>query len=441
MTIRVLPVGSGGTRAALVALLIAATLAGLFSGSPAAAAAPPADTAEAFLARHWQRPIAPQGRAPATFGVVEAALDPASCGTCHAQQWSDWKTALHSRAMSPGLLGQLQEMGAKARDDHQACLECHAPLAEQADDLQRVLATPGTSRRPASGASHADSLSCAGCHVRGNERFGPPRRDGSSPGPGAALPHGAWQASSGFLDSRFCAACHQFKADGFALNGKLLENTYEEWRASRYAREDRSCQSCHMPDRRHLWRGIHDPAMVKSGLAIETSTPTIDQGHVRIELKIANIAIGHAFPTYVTPRVTVEIGQEDRSGRMIPRSLQRHRIARAVSLDLAQETADTRLMPDEARTYRYDRRLLPQAVAMTARIRVEPDAFYADFYRATLQDADFKKGRSALEEALRRATESPYLLYESRQVLKAASASGRASADAPLHDSTLSVTQ
>ncbi len=27
-------------------------------------------------------------------------------------------------------------------------------------------------------------------------------------------------------------SCHQFGADGYALNGKLLENTYEEWKAS-----------------------------------------------------------------------------------------------------------------------------------------------------------------------------------------------------------------
>ena len=70
------------------------------------------------------------------------------------------------------------------------------------------------------------------------------------------------------LSSEFCQSCHQFAPDGLALNGKLLENTYAEWKASRFAREGVQCQDCHMPDRRHLWRGIHDPAMVRSGLTI-----------------------------------------------------------------------------------------------------------------------------------------------------------------------------
>ncbi|MES9944225.1 MAG: hypothetical protein ABW080_04625 [Candidatus Thiodiazotropha sp.] len=31
-----------------------------------------------------------------------------------------------------------------------------------------------------------------------------------------------------------------------------------------------TCQSCHMPDRAHLFHGIHDPDMVRLGLAINT---------------------------------------------------------------------------------------------------------------------------------------------------------------------------
>ena len=177
--------------------------------------------------------------------------------------------------------------------------------------------------------------------------------------PGALLPHAGWRVEKTFSDSRFCAACHQFEADGPSLNGKPLENTFEEWRVSRYAKEGRTCQSCHMPDRRHLWRGIHDPEMVKSGLTIETSAaPANDR--VRAELLIANTGVGHAFPTYVTPRVHVEIGQEDGRGRVIAATVERHLIARDVSLDLTEERADTRLMPDEKRRYAYDKPRAPE---------------------------------------------------------------------------------
>lgn len=386
-------------------------------GSPQSPAIGSADDTRIFLDKHWKRPLKPQGTAqPARFTSAESSLAPEACGSCHQQQFEDWQTALHSRAMSPGLFGQLQQMGPDAADDHQACLECHAPLAEQGADLRSVLGLEPKLRPPrADGVSHAHGLTCAGCHVRDRQLFGPPRRDGSVPPPGTPLPHGGWQANAAFSDSRFCAACHQFGADGPALNGKPLENTYEEWRVSRYASENRTCQSCHMPDRRHLWRGIHDSDMVRSGLTVETIAPTRVAGRLNAEISIANTGVGHAFPTYVTPQVAVEIEQVDNRGKLIAATTERHLIAREVSLDLSAELADTRLMPDEKRRYLYDRPFDPRAVAVVFRIVVRPDVFYAAFYRATLSDSEFRKGRAALREALRRATTSSYVAFEARR--------------------------
>lgn len=403
--------------AAALALVLAGCGPGASPGpQPVSVAAPTADGVSDFLARHWQRPLPANGPAPARYTPGEASLDPAACGACHAEQFADWQTALHSRAMGPGLLGQLRAMGPDERDAHQACLECHAPLAEQAEHLVRLLRA-GRAPAPApDGASAAHGLTCAGCHVREHRRYGPPRRDGSVPSPDTALPHDGWQPSAAFSDSRFCAACHQFDADGPSLAGKPLENTYTEWQASRHAREGRSCQSCHMPARRHLWRGIHDPEMVKSGLRIE-ATSTASNGRATATLLIENNGVGHAFPTYVTPRVVVEIGQEDGTGRWLAETVERHAIARDVSLDLTSERADTRLQPDEQRRYTYDRPRHPRAAAVAFRIRVEPDAFYADFYRATLRDPDFRSGRAELREALRRAEASPYELYRERRPL------------------------
>lgn len=406
---------------AIVAALLCALTGcnrGADSGSPASPASKAAQAENGFLVRHWQRPLPPQGTAPARFSSIEASLAPAACGSCHSRQFEDWRTALHSRAMGPGLFGQLQQMRPLATDEHQTCLECHAPLAEQAQHLADTLAAaPRAVPERADGASHAHGLTCAGCHVRNQRRFGPPRQDGTVPTPGTPLPHDGWQVNSAFSDSRFCVACHQFGADGPTLNGKPLENTYEEWRSSRHAKEGRTCQSCHMPERRHLWRGIHDPEMVKSGLDMSPSMPAVADGRVTMELTIANRNVGHAFPTYVTPRVVVEIVQEDRRGKAIAATIERRLIARDVSLDLQTERADTRIMPDEVRRYGYDGPRHPKAVALTVRITVEPDAFYADFYRATLRDPDFRKGRTALREALRRAEASSYELFRSRRPL------------------------
>lgn len=409
--------GAGSQRSLVltaVGLLLALTGCGPGStpGSQSASSATTAaDTTAAFLASHWQRPLAPNGPAPARFSSLEATLAPEACGACHPQQYQDWRTALHSHAMSPGLLGQLQSMGADAREDHQACLQCHAPLAEQQEHLVRSLAAGRTLPPLAEGISSAQGLSCAGCHVRKNGRFGPRRLDGTVPASDSVLPHDGWQATDAFEDSRFCAACHQFENDGPSLNGKPLENTYAEWRASRYARENRSCQSCHMPQRKHLWRGIHDPAMVRSGVTVDAVLRSVADGRADAELTIANTGVGHAFPTYVTPRVVVEIGQEDRHGELIAATVERHVIGRDVSLDLTGERADTRLMPDETRRYAYKRPLDPRAAAVAYRITVLPDDFYAKFYRATLSDLEFKAGRPAIRVALRHAENSSYVLF------------------------------
>ena len=411
-------IGNGGARGLLVGFTLALTACGPDLRSPPVPS--PADH-ESFLDRHWQRPLAPQGSAPAAFSPQEASLDPAACGQCHPQQFTDWQTTLHSKAMGLGLVGQLQEMDADAVEEHQACLRCHAPLAEQAADLQQSLsgASDTPSARP-DGAAFTHGLSCAGCHVREHRRLGPPRRDGSATVAGDTLPHGGWQVAPAFEDSRFCAACHQFESDGYSLNGKLLENTYEEWRASRYGRDNQTCQSCHMPDRRHLWRGIHDPEMVRSGLTIEFSQPATDTRHVRAELTITSHGIGHAFPTYITPQVIVDIGQAGPDGAFLPQTVERHLIARDVSLDLSEERSDTRILPGEIRRYPYDQPIASGAASLVARIRVEPDAFYAEFYRATLRDAGYPKGRTAIREALRQAERSGYVLYESRRNLIAA---------------------
>lgn len=150
--------------------------------------------------------------------------------------------------------------------------------------------------------------------------------------------------------------------------------------------------------------------MTRAGLTIESDFGE-EKREVRAELTLANTGVGHAFPTYVTPRVIVEIGQADGEGNPIAATLESHRIARDVSLDLATELADTRLMPDESRRYRYQRPRDPTAQGVFFRIRVQPDAFYAEFYRAVWDDPDYAPGQEALREALRQAEASPYVLF------------------------------
>jgi len=62
---------------------------------------------------------------------------------------------------------------------------------------------------------------------------------------------------------------------------------------------------CHMPDRRHRWRGIHDADMVRSGLTItaKTGAARYRPGETAlVTLRVTSTCVGHAFPTYVAPR-------------------------------------------------------------------------------------------------------------------------------------------
>ena len=318
--------------------------------------------------------------------------------------------------MAPGVLGQLMNMNAQAREEHQECIRCHAPLAEQADGLAAALSRPDA---PGHAGLYEQGLVCAACHVRGHQRFGPARRDGSAPKPGDQLPHGAWQASAAFADSRFCASCHQFEADGFALNGKLLENTYAEWKASPYAAEGTHCQSCHMPDRRHLWRGIHDPEMVLGGVSIGIVPPRVEGGSVHAAMTVRNTATGHHFPTYVTPKVIVEIIQEDQAGRAVPGTRREFVIARQVELDLSREIADTRLAAGAQAALDYEAPRQRRAANLVYRVRVEPDAFYTGLYRSLIADGA-GKGEVMIRQALADSLASRYTLFEERRALSMA---------------------
>jgi hypothetical protein len=371
------------------------------------------DGVEEFLRRHWATPLPPQGPPPARFTPLEASLAPEACGTCHPAQYADWRTSLHARAMGPGVSGQLVEMLRSDPASALDCLRCHAPLAEQAPLLRE-----GQGFRP-NPAFQPDllpqGLVCAGCHVRGHDRFGPPKRDGSltSAVPREELPHRGATRTPAFAASEFCRGCHQFGPDGFALNGKLLEDTYNEWRASRFAREGVSCQSCHMPDRRHLWRGIHDPEMVRRGLDVRATLDAVPSRPSRtatVRLVVRNTGVGHAFPTYVTPRVVLRAELLEATGALVPGGRREHVIAREVTLDLSREVFDTRLRPGEAAT--LVARFPADRPGLRARLSVlvEPDAFYARFFQALLEQGA-GRGTSEIRRALEAARGSAFTVF------------------------------
>jgi hypothetical protein len=294
--------------------------------------------------------------------------------------------------VGPGILWQLRTMPQHEGND---CLRCHAPLAEQKALMAMERGWPNAPATPPPAwvppDLHRQGLVCAACHVRRHERFGPGAR---APAPPAAtrLPHGGFTGQAAFSDSRFCSACHQFAPDGRQVNGKLLENTYEEWRASRHAREGRQCQTCHMPGRRHLWRGIHDPEMVKRALHREVSASRLDAGRIRVTIALANRDAGHYLPTYVVPKLFVNVYLRGPGTRML---VGQHVVGRTLNVALDREVADTRLAPDGRQELSFEIAAGPGRWEAILATEVAPGEHYERMF------ADMRRRNPGLDEATR----------------------------------------
>jgi hypothetical protein len=207
-----------------------------------------------------------------------------------------------------------------------------------------------------------------------------------------------------FEDSRFCAGCHQFEFP--APNGKSLQNTYNEWASSRYAAEGISCQDCHMPDRRHLWRGVHDSTMVRNGVTIEWATDVGDG----IGLRVTNSGTGHRFPTYVTPEVWVRIELLDSERRAVDGAIVELPLRRVMGGGWT-EVSDTRLPPDSSVTLTMP---VDESGAHFARgtVTVYPDIFYEGQFRGMLLQQLSDTSRALISEAHRRTRRSVMVIYD-----------------------------
>ncbi len=400
-------------------LAILAIASGLAFGCPSATDdTPPAveapaplsrdDVLSGFLGDHWPPlPLPLQGPPPPDFTPIEASLDPQTCGACHPQQYADWQTSLHAAAYSPGLAGQLIEGALAHPGEVRNCLSCHTPLGEQ--QPYDAAWAPEPAFDP---ALQEKGIVCASCHVRAHRRYGPPRRGGPLPEV-AVLPHGGFEARTEFQQSGFCAPCHQFFDDA-GVAGKPLENTWAEWAASRHAREGRTCQSCHMPDRRHLWRGIHDPEAVRSAVAVELASTAETGRPAWAELRITNREVGHMFPTYTTPRVFAALWQTDAAGREIEATRVEAVIARQIdfSTNPWQESFDTRVAPDETLVVPYEVPPATSAVALVGRVTVDPDYHYRGVFAALLGELENEEARAQILAAARGVADSAFVLAE-----------------------------
>tara|TARA_R110002073_G_scaffold225022_8_gene385463 strand:- start:14498 stop:16219 length:1722 start_codon:yes stop_codon:yes gene_type:complete len=360
--------------------------------------------------------IMPQGTPPKGLTPAQGSLDAKRCSRCHNQQAREWKGSLHAGAGSPGLTAQLLDMERRgAWKSLQSCQRCHNPLAEQSPVLSAVQrgAASGYAKNPNYSEELRDQgLNCASCHVRKWQRFGPPT---VANGKRLALPGYPVTELAIYERSDFCMPCHQLPSRT-TLAGKPLLNTYKEWLEGPYMRRGVQCQHCHMPDREHTWKGIHDPETFREGVALSMIAGRTGSGTVSVRVKVKNAGAGHYLPTTPTPAAWISIELLDASGSAIRGAYAEKRIGRHLAYQGGwKELEDTRIPPGEslelARAWKSGR--VSKAQTARIRLRVEPDEYYERFYIRRLKNKKLPaKERSMFEEALRRTRDSQYLASE-----------------------------
>ena len=139
-------------------------------------------------------------------------------------------------------------------------------------------------------------------------------------------------------------------------------------------------------------------------------------GEVRLNLHVINAAVGHKFPSYITPKIFVRAELLDPSGKGLPGTRQEAVIGWDARFEAGEwkEYFDTRVLPGEKFSKVFQWQESKGARKIRAWVEVHPDHFYhVHFYPAYLQGSNLSpEGRRLIETALRESGESVYILYE-----------------------------
>jgi len=193
--------------------------------------------------------------------LLSRFISPDTCGACHDEIYGQWKGSTHELALVDVVYNAAAKDGLKGLTDRdeieeaELCVKCHTPVGyvsgypfKTSDDLSKI-------QEPAQHGVQCDFChSIEGAYAIYNAKF---RLD---PGNGESDPgtkRGPFKDSqSDFHKSSFsefhtkselCGTCHDVRHVSF---GTRLENTYQEWKSSKYRKEGVQCQDCHMYQRK-----------------------------------------------------------------------------------------------------------------------------------------------------------------------------------------------
>lgn len=306
--------------------------------------------------------ISPEFELPVDTGPIPSglvSLSAKSCGRCHAEIYKDWSTSMHANAWTdPYFQADYAFDGSL-----QICLNCHTPLRDQQEHL--VLGFTDASKfypilkpNPAYDRSlQNEGVTCAACHVRDGVIHGPNENN--------RAPHPVKRDETMSDGHSVCRRCHMVKGERWDTFYRFPPcGTFDETKEAGKAPQ---CTMCHMPEmeegmvpavegktvRRHLWRGGHDPEMVKRALKLELHPTGKGAPPMEYSLILTNVGANHRVPTGTPDRhltVTFRLLDADLKGiKEKSYRMKRTIMWRPVIADLW----DTRLKPGEARTFSF----------------------------------------------------------------------------------------
>lgn len=319
-----------------------------------------------------------------------------------------------------------------------SCQLCHQPLSEQQswqerntepsrrtlspDDQSLVEDTVRAYQSDAAAfsinavfdAEHAaHGITCAACHLRGGEIHAPPQGHTPPQISEANATHRRSVRTPYLETAEFCAECHQFTQRNRA-GDKPLQNTYVEWRDSVYGQYNVACMYCHMPDRRHLWRGIHDKDTVQGAIGVELVV--LERGSdLNVTATLVNQGAGHMMPTYVTPRLEAHLQLLDANDTVVAQAA--YVIQRVVVPGSPwKEISDSRLKPLVPIEFSAAG---PSAETRSVRfwIDIDPDHYYRGFYEEQLRHVRDAEAQQLYARALDETHDRRYRIHEMRRAV------------------------
>ena len=293
------------------------------------------------------------------------SLKAEECGSCHVEIYKEWKSSIHAHAFRDPFFQAYW----KKDNNIWVCLNCHTPLENQQPTLiqdlprgrvEKAFEIPNYRYDP---DYQQEGVTCAACHVRDGIILGP-YDDSVAPHP--------TQFDPSFRTTQVCYRCHNVVSGPMQFYNAGPCGTYPEYEGKFFMKEKGLiCQSCHMPEverpvaedspirfgRRHVWRGGHDPDMIKRAVAVQVKaeplTPQPGE-EVTFTLTLINAGAGHKIPTGDPDRhFTVEFTVRDPTGKIVQQqsdTMGRWILWQPVIL----EVYDNRLLPLASRDYIFE---------------------------------------------------------------------------------------